>query len=972
MPKVIFVPSSGGNSQSAFYQSVGLKLQKNDFEVFWFDISQKNLLSYSAWQKPLEGIKNKIDSETYIVSHSNGTFAVSRFLSDNDINIKSWHIVASAFDPQIINSKSGDFAIIQAKNLLNETPQNSIDWVKINQSCESIILHYSKDDLVVSFDQWQKFRQKFPESIIQKYSNYGHFGISDFSELSKFIINQEKNSWTNIENQKYRIKLISKENLPLKLPEIEDYQPSKDGKSPLSKVDWINLKDQNNQIIGKRESDTMPNWAGSSWYYLRYTDPQNSEAFASDENLKYWLPVDHYFGGNEHTTMHLLYSRFWHRFLYEQGFVPTPEPYQKRTNGGILLGTDGQKMSKSKGNVINPKEKLEECGADALRLYIAFIGPYDGTVVWQDGGLKACKRLVDNIFELSKKVEKIPQKSNFQNNQKLELKSELQIELEIQEELQIELEIQEELQKIELEAKKQDLQIIVDAVIVNSQNQIFVQKRNSDRKFYPNCWDLAGGHLQKNETILECLKREVKEETSWNLSKIKKIINKNSNSTVLKLALEVEVQGNLQNPKLEKTKVSEFLWLNSNSLQILKENIKEEDSWIYETAKTFFENLNLVNSKKKYLIFDFDGVFGDTYDAWVKAQAQFLNISLYEAKKIVTNHTSKPQHSNKNNLSENDLNKKILEFYKILEIMKTFDYSLFHGFIEEVKKIPNIQMAVVSSGSREIIIKPLLQKENLIFTHILGLEDHHSKEYKIEQICRDWNINIKEIYYFTDTRSDILELQDCMDKTKIIGCSWGWEGEKKLLELLPKNQVLNNFGDVHKIFVSTKDNLKESSIKNKKLLSNYHKFIRNLTTQIQEIRNNVGVAEIMIFVNLLKEEKLIPFEIWQGFLKAIAPFAPHISEELWYQLHNFDQNDISKSIHLESWPEFDLDLCIEEEVKIAVQINGKLRGTFVSKKDEKEEILIKKAKQIASKWLENKNIIFTKTIPNKIISLVVK
>lgn len=192
--------------------------------------------------------------------------------------------------------------------------------------------------------------------------------------------------------------------LPLKLPEVADYTPSSDGYSPLAKnTDWVNTTARDGSPA-KRETNTMPNWAGSCWYYIRYLDPKNDEMFADFEKMKYWLPVDMYFGGSEHTTLHLLYSRFWHKFFYDQGLVPTEEPYQWRMNGGILLGSDGDKMSKSKGNVLNPDEKIEAYGADALRLYVNFMGPYDGTIAWQEGGLKACRKLVEDIYELRNKV----------------------------------------------------------------------------------------------------------------------------------------------------------------------------------------------------------------------------------------------------------------------------------------------------------------------------------------------------------------------------------------------------------------------------------------------------------------------------------------------------------------------------------------------------------------------------------------
>lgn len=196
------------------------------------------------------------------------------------------------------------------------------------------------------------------------------------------------------------------ENLPLLLPQVPDYTPSSDAASPLAKnEEWVNITDSEGNPA-KRETNTMPNWAGSCWYYLRYIDPHNDNAFADQDKLKYWLPVDKYFGGSEHTTLHLLYSRFWHQFLYDQGEVPTPEPYAWRMNGGLLMGTDGTKMSKSKGNVLSPDEKVTAYGADAVRLYINFMSPFDQNAIWQEGGLKACRRLVEDVWSLQAAVTK--------------------------------------------------------------------------------------------------------------------------------------------------------------------------------------------------------------------------------------------------------------------------------------------------------------------------------------------------------------------------------------------------------------------------------------------------------------------------------------------------------------------------------------------------------------------------------------
>lgn len=194
---------------------------------------------------------------------------------------------------------------------------------------------------------------------------------------------------------------VPESELPLLLPEVESYEPTDNGESPLAKItDWIETTCPKCGGKGKRETDTMPQWAGSSWYFLRYVDPHNHEAFASKENLDYWLPIDWYNGGMEHTTLHLLYSRFWHKFLYDCGIVPTPEPYQKRTSHGMILGENNEKMSKSRGNVVNPDDIIEEFGADTFRLYEMFIGDFEKSVPWSQNGVKGCRRFLDRVWKL--------------------------------------------------------------------------------------------------------------------------------------------------------------------------------------------------------------------------------------------------------------------------------------------------------------------------------------------------------------------------------------------------------------------------------------------------------------------------------------------------------------------------------------------------------------------------------------------
>ena len=205
------------------------------------------------------------------------------------------------------------------------------------------------------------------------------------------LVNCEKCGWV----------ALPEEQLPLVLPQVESYEPTDDGESPLSKMtDWVNTSCPCCGGPAKRETETMPQWAGSSWYFLRYMDPHNDKALASKEALDYWSPVDWYNGGMEHTTLHLLYSRFWHKFLYDIGVVPTKEPYAKRTSHGMILGEGGEKMSKSRGNVVNPNDIVAQYGADTMRLHIMFIGDFEKAVTWSNEAVKGSKRFLDRCFNL--------------------------------------------------------------------------------------------------------------------------------------------------------------------------------------------------------------------------------------------------------------------------------------------------------------------------------------------------------------------------------------------------------------------------------------------------------------------------------------------------------------------------------------------------------------------------------------------
>ena len=209
------------------------------------------------------------------------------------------------------------------------------------------------------------------------------------------LVNCEKCGWVP----------LPEDQLPLVLPQVDSYEPTDDGESPLSKMtDWVNTTCPCCGGPAKRETDTMPQWAGSSWYFLRYMDPHNDKELASKEALEYWSPVDWYNGGMEHTTLHLLYSRFWHKFLYDIGVVPTKEPYQKRTSHGMILGQNGEKMSKSRGNVVNPDEIVDQYGADTMRLYEMFIGDFEKAAPWNSDSIKGCKRFLERYWNLQTMV----------------------------------------------------------------------------------------------------------------------------------------------------------------------------------------------------------------------------------------------------------------------------------------------------------------------------------------------------------------------------------------------------------------------------------------------------------------------------------------------------------------------------------------------------------------------------------------
>ncbi|HBD05352.1 TPA: hypothetical protein DCZ32_02750 [Candidatus Uhrbacteria bacterium] len=289
-----------------------------------------------------------------------------------------------------------------------EHPDNVYSWLAKNEFYADILIH-TEDGIAINSGEFDgQSTSEFKKNIIVWLEKNGkgkakiNYKLRDwvFSRQRYWgepipLINCEKCGWVPVADK----------DLPVVLPEVEKYEPTDSGESPLASISkWVNTKCPNCKGLAKRETDTMPNWAGSSWYFLRYIDPKNKKSFADAKKLDYWMPVDWYNGGMEHTTLHLLYSRFWNKFLFDQGLVPFSEPYTKRTSHGLIMSSDGTKMSKSKGNVVNPDDIVNEYGADTLRLYEMFVGPFDQPVPWDPKGVLGVRRFLEKVWSMQEKI----------------------------------------------------------------------------------------------------------------------------------------------------------------------------------------------------------------------------------------------------------------------------------------------------------------------------------------------------------------------------------------------------------------------------------------------------------------------------------------------------------------------------------------------------------------------------------------
>lgn len=391
--RVLMLHGFSSTPEGGWYPSVKRALEEAGFEVMVPLLPCTNSPSVDEWMDLLKPYMEQLGEEDMIVGHSIGGRAALELLERTQCRIGRLILVAPALGMypearykervQKEPERKADF------EFLRDFIQKPVAWERIEPLVQSSVVMWSSDDQVIA----EPSHTLFPVGwYIDRLSGRGHFSAEEQPEIFDRILSFKNTGWIPVPDAQ----------LPVTLPEVDAYEPTDNGDSPLANIaSWVNTTCPKCHGPATRETDTMPNWAGSSWYFLRYCDPKNEREFASAEALKYWLPIDLYNGGMEHTTLHLLYSRFWHKFLYDMGHIPEvcgSEPYAMRRSHNMILGEGGVKMSKSKGNVVNPDDVVKEYGADVFRIYEMFIGPYDQPAPWDTNGVEGVRRFLDRVW----------------------------------------------------------------------------------------------------------------------------------------------------------------------------------------------------------------------------------------------------------------------------------------------------------------------------------------------------------------------------------------------------------------------------------------------------------------------------------------------------------------------------------------------------------------------------------------------
>ncbi|MFA5029152.1 MAG: class I tRNA ligase family protein [Patescibacteria group bacterium] len=386
--KALLIHGFEGTGDGNWFAWIKQELEKAGFEVFNPTMTTSEHPVLEQWFEELMPFVEQMGEDDIIVGHSLGAKAALHLIEKAGKKFKALYLVA----PVLNAASDKEYDLLSEKwqgsdiDLLKKFSSEPYDFRKISDLVESKNVIFSDDDPYIRVESKNILPAGWNRQV---WNGFGHFQNKEISELLNLISKSKNTGWV----------ALPEIELPLVLPEIKEFQAGDDGESPLSKeTKWVATTCLKCGGSAKRETDTMPQWAGSSWYFLRYIDPQNNVAFADEKKLSYWTPIDWYNGGMEHTTLHLLYSRFWHKFLFDLGYAPTAEPYAKRTSHGMVLGEGSEKMSKSRGNVVNPDQVIKDCGADTLRMYEMFMGPFDQAIPWDTKGVLGVRRFLEKVW----------------------------------------------------------------------------------------------------------------------------------------------------------------------------------------------------------------------------------------------------------------------------------------------------------------------------------------------------------------------------------------------------------------------------------------------------------------------------------------------------------------------------------------------------------------------------------------------
>ncbi|MFA6428645.1 MAG: alpha/beta fold hydrolase [Candidatus Buchananbacteria bacterium] len=407
-PKILLIHGLGGNTQENWFPYFKREMENRGYEVLIPDLPKAEKLALNDWLKPLSKLGLTTDDELFVVGHSLGAPAAMQFILKNKLPVKKLILVAPvghSSDWQHV--KQYDFTDNEI-NTIKLFGGAKVDFAQLNNLVAKTTLYFSQDDPYIPVTMQQDFLELHGKVVVFKDKKHfsSRWGTTELPEiLEEFPSVSALNlGWVP----------VPEEELPIKLPAVEKYEPSGTGESPLVNVpEWVNTKCPRCGGKAKRETNTMPQWAGSCWYYLAYAIVQSlkfkvqSKKYEWDlAKINYWNPVDVYVGGAEHAVLHLLYARFWHKVLFDAGFVSTPEPFMKLKNQGMILGENNEKMSKSRGNVVNPDEVLKEYGADTFRLYEMFMGPFEDAKPWNTKSIIGVRRFLEKIYNLSDRIGK--------------------------------------------------------------------------------------------------------------------------------------------------------------------------------------------------------------------------------------------------------------------------------------------------------------------------------------------------------------------------------------------------------------------------------------------------------------------------------------------------------------------------------------------------------------------------------------